>query len=178
MTLVTGYVVTNWHRMTELNLLGSSVKLRELTTQAEQAIDNLERGRVKIYRTLLSFSMRHPGGFARAFVDDRVPHFLEVVGMIRDEGIIADLSDDVVKRCELLVVRQLDQLNHDTSEIGGPNLSGLEPDAVVDVFRGWAARQDAELLTKNPAASMAQGVDNLAGLLRVRREVRDYARER
>ncbi|BBI61628.1 hypothetical protein HSBAA_29340 [Vreelandella sulfidaeris] len=88
LTLIVCTVILLWNRLSELSLLGSRVKLRDLTNSAEDAIKNLERGRINLYRTILGLKMRFSGGLGRLYLDDRAEGFLDAVEVIRQEGLL------------------------------------------------------------------------------------------
>lgn len=165
-----GFVIAQWPRLSELSILGSSLKLKELTTEAEQAIESLKRGRLNLYRTAMSLTLRHPGGWGDRYSDGRVPGFLAVVDMIRDERLLPDLADEVMKNSNLLISSHfngLSQFSHDATNF---DLRGVTPDDLPTVFRAWAMREGRDYVTIDPTARIAKEVERLDCLLQVSRE--------
>ncbi len=163
-----GFVIAQWPRF-----LGSSLKLRELNTEAEQMIESLRRGRLNLCRTAMNLTLRQPGGWVDRYCDGRVPDFLEVVDMIRDEKLLPYLADEVRKGSARLISSQFDGLSKFSHEATDFDLRGITPSDLPTVFRAWAMREGSEYVATDPIDRVAKEVERLDCLLKVSREAQE-----
>lgn len=184
LALVTGFILAQWSRLSELSLLGSSVKLRELTNSAEVAIENaetaikkLETGRVNIYRTALALAMRHPGGFASEYGDGRTREFVLVADMIKSEGLERELSDDLLKKGAVLLARQYDGLSRFQHPATGLELTGIEPEVMVQKFRLWLKEDGRDYAEDKMVPYITEQIELLSRLIEIKQSA-EAARER
>ncbi|WP_417419902.1 hypothetical protein [Halomonas sp.] len=94
LSLLAGVVIALWGSFSELKIFGSSIRLKELTGEAERAIQSLEKGRVTVYRQILTLTMRQHGVIS-GYYDKRIPEFFLVVDEIKQQGLFAELSSQV-----------------------------------------------------------------------------------
>ncbi len=175
--LVTGFILAQWPRLSELSLLGSSVKLRELTTSAEEAIANaeaaikrLETGRVNIYLTALALSLRHPGGFAANYGDGRAREFVMVAEMIKSEGLIPELAGDLFKKSNLLIAKHYESLSRYEHAATGFSLTDTRPQTMVDKFRMWMAQEGQPYAEDNTVHFITEQIELLRQLQQINQE--------
>ncbi len=168
--LVTGFILAQWPRLSELSLLGSSVKLRELTTSAEQAIERLETGRVNLYRTALALSLRHPGGVAVNYGDGRSKEFVLVAGMIESEGLVHELANDLFRKSNLLIARQYDSLSGFAHAATGFSLAAARPEIMVDKFRVWISEEGQPYAEDHTVYYVAEQIELLRRLQEINQE--------
>lgn len=170
LTLIVCIVILLWNRLSELSLLGSRVKLRDLTNSAEDAIKNLERGRINLYRTILGLKMRFSGGFGRLYLDDRAEGFLDAVEVIRQEGLFTDLSPDIYQHTNTLIESIYMQLSSNANSAPPFDKTGLDPTGLVRVFEGWAASDGRDHLDAGGFSDYTKSINYLKQLLAINEE--------
>lgn len=172
LTLIVCTVILLWNRLSELSLLGSRVKLRDLTNSAEDAIKNLERGRINLYRTILGLKMRFSGGHGRMYLDDRAEGFLDAVEVIRHEGLFADLSPDIYRHTNTLIESIFTKLSVNSEYAPPFDKSGLDPSDLVKVYEGWAASDGRDHLDTGNMPDYVKSINHLKRLLEVNEETK------
>lgn len=167
LALVTGFILAQWSRLSELSLLGSSMKLRELTTTAEEAIERLETGRVNLYRTALALSLRHPGGIVANYGDGRSQEFVFVADMIEDEGLVRELANDLFRKSNLLIAKQYESLSRFEHHATRFSLAETRPEVMVQKFQVWIDEDGRPYAEDNTVQNVRKAIELLRRLQQI-----------
>jgi len=173
LSFLVGFVIALWGGFSELSILGSSVRLKELTGEAEKAIKSLEHGRVTVYRQILTLTMRHHGGIT-GYCDRRIPEFFEVVAEIKRQGLYNDLSNQVLELAGELLVQQQRNLKILKNPKSGLALKGDSAEQQMEELESWLCQMEEDNFSESSEADYRHYLDvkgafeNLKNLLAFR----------
>ncbi|UTA78261.1 hypothetical protein J4377_09695 [Halomonas sp. XH26] len=173
LSFVIGLSIALWGGFSELNVLGASLKLRELTFDAKKAINGLEEGRVNLYRMLLLMSMRHPGGISNNYGDGRVKDYLTTIKIIQKEGVFNALSGEIYRHCQDLITSQVSSLSGYIHPETGFNFEGVEAKDMAVVFEEWCRGNGKKHLTDGTVMMVRLELDRLRELIEIRQTIAD-----
>ena len=108
---VIGLIVAFAAEVQEFSIAGNGVKLKELRTEAEKTIGELEEARTELFRVLVQKSIYGSGGFCSdCIVDECAESFCELIEQIEKFNCLNKLRLDVEKSLRLILSRQYNKL--------------------------------------------------------------------
>lgn len=165
---LTGVVIALWGNFTELSVFGSSVKLRQITHDAEDRIKKLDASCVNLYRAALLMAMRHPGALGGGFSDNRVRDYLAVVNAVEEAGVLEPLSDVIYRDTNTLISKQDERLRTFNHQTTGFSLTEATPEMTPQKFRVWLSEDGLPYEGDHEVSKAREASDHLQRLLEIR----------
>lgn len=122
---VIGLIIAFAAEIQEFSIAGNGVKLKELRSEAEKKIEELDQAKIEIFRLLIQKSIwgsAHWGG-GEAIVDERVNAFCSLVEIVEENYCLNFIRLDVEKALQNIINGQYNNLN----VIHHQNKSYLDP---------------------------------------------------
>lgn len=109
--LFTCLIINFLNEIQELSIGGNLVKLREVKSEVNEAIEQLKLFRIEAFRLFLRKSAEFPGGWGTiGFIDDRAENFLAVVKQTEDADVFANLKKEINFAASLIIKNHLRKL--------------------------------------------------------------------
>lgn len=104
-------IINFLNEIQELSIGGNLLRLREVKSEVNEAIEQLKLFRVEAFRIFLKNSLKHTGTFGTlGFSDERAKSFIAIVELIKDSGIYDNLKNDINITSNLIIENHLSKL--------------------------------------------------------------------
>lgn len=108
---VIGLIITFAAEIQEFSIAGNGVKLKELRSEAEKTIDELEQAKIEIFRVLVQKSTETDGGYYQKSKSiKRTNYFLKLLENIEKFNCLEELDSEIKEALNVIMVDEYNKL--------------------------------------------------------------------